>query len=177
MTTGDRSVPTHTHSTTHGQMPGSRYSRRLHRESLALRGMVAHTLHDIVYFFCPSRPLGAIFLAKTCPVTMKAVLSRLAANTGSALWDGTARVTDSGGGATDVIVVRYSSAPCLRWHCSPKPECLRVRSHLTHCALTPACACAHTGMPTASSCVRHFTHSCHASTSTKISWARASSSL
>ena len=41
MTTGDRSVPTHTHSTTHGQMPGSRYSRRLHRESWALRGMVA----------------------------------------------------------------------------------------------------------------------------------------
>ena len=36
MTTGDRSVPTHTHSTTHGQMPGSRYSRRLHRG-----GMVA----------------------------------------------------------------------------------------------------------------------------------------
>ena len=41
MTTGDRSVPTHTHSITHGQMPGSRYSRRLHRESWALRGMVA----------------------------------------------------------------------------------------------------------------------------------------
>ena len=36
MTTGDRRVPTHTHSTTHGQMPGSRYSRRLHRG-----GMVA----------------------------------------------------------------------------------------------------------------------------------------
>ena len=32
---------THTHSTTHGQMPGSRYSRRLHRESWALGGMVA----------------------------------------------------------------------------------------------------------------------------------------
>ena len=43
MTTGDRSVPTHTHSTTHGQMPGSRYSRRLHRESWALRGMVAES--------------------------------------------------------------------------------------------------------------------------------------
>ena len=41
MTTGERSVLTHTHSTTHGQMPGSRYSRRLHRESWALRGMVA----------------------------------------------------------------------------------------------------------------------------------------
>ena len=38
MTTGDRSAPTHTHSTTHGQMPGSRHSRRLHRESWALRG-------------------------------------------------------------------------------------------------------------------------------------------
>ena len=43
MTTGDRSVPTHTHAITHGQMPGSRYrySQRLHRESWALRGMVA----------------------------------------------------------------------------------------------------------------------------------------
>ena len=38
---------------------------------------------------------------------MKAVLSRLISNTGSALWNGTTRVTDSGGGATDVIVVRY----------------------------------------------------------------------
>ena len=38
---------------------------------------------------------------------MKAVLSRLIFNTGSALWNGTTRVTDSGGGATDVIVVRY----------------------------------------------------------------------
>ena len=36
-------MPTHTHSTTHGQMPGSRYSRRLHRESWALRGMVAES--------------------------------------------------------------------------------------------------------------------------------------
>ena len=34
-------MPTHTHSTTHGQMPGSRYSRRLHRESWALGFMVA----------------------------------------------------------------------------------------------------------------------------------------
>ena len=34
-------MPTHTHSITHGQMPGSRYSRRLHRESWALRVTVA----------------------------------------------------------------------------------------------------------------------------------------
>jgi hypothetical protein len=38
---------------------------------------------------------------------MKAILSRVAANTGTALWNSTTRVTDSGGGATDVIVVRY----------------------------------------------------------------------
>ena len=49
MTTGDRSVPTHTHSITHGQMPGSRYSRRLHRESWALRGMVAVFLSQVEF--------------------------------------------------------------------------------------------------------------------------------
>ena len=43
---------------------------------------------------------------------MKAILSRVAANTGTALWNGTTRVTDSGGGATDVIVVRYWPRGC-----------------------------------------------------------------
>lgn len=44
---------------------------------------------------------------------MKAVFSRMAANTGSALWNGTTRVTDTGGGATDVIVVRHPSGKLL----------------------------------------------------------------
>jgi phosphatidate phosphatase PAH1 len=49
---------------------------------------------------------------------MKAIFSRLAQNTGTALWNGTTRVTDSGGGATDVIVVRHASGRmmCSSFH-------------------------------------------------------------
>jgi len=40
---------------------------------------------------------------------MKAVAKRVAQSAGSALWAGTTGLTDTGGGATDVIVVRHSN--------------------------------------------------------------------
>ena len=44
---------------------------------------------------------------------MKAVAKRVAQSAGSALWAGTTGLTDTGGGATDVIVVRYGPGHAL----------------------------------------------------------------